>query len=82
MSKHRIKLTSLDTVEIDTTPQAQKENKLTAILNEMAEEARELLKEAKQDEENGEVRKAWMKDDLSRTLNYYFNKMREALENE
>ena len=82
MAKHRIKLTSLDTVEIDTTPQAQEENELTAILNEMAEEARQLLEEAKQDEENGEVRKAWMKEDLSRTLNYYFNKIKGAIENE
>ena len=82
MAKHRIKLTSLDTVEIDTTPQAQEENKLTAIMAEMAEEARELLEEAKQDEENGEVRKAWMKEDLSRTLNYYFNKIKGAIENE
>lgn len=82
MAKHKIKVTSLDAVEIDTTPQAQEENKLTAIMAEMAEEARELLEEAKEDEERGEVRKAWMKEDLSMTLNYYFNKMTEVLENE
>ena len=56
--------------------------KINAIMAEMAEEARELLEEAKDDEERGEVRKAWMKDDFSRTLNYYFNKMTEVLENE
>ena len=55
---------------------------INAIMAEMAEEARELLEEAKEDEERGEVRKAWMKEDLSMTLNYYFNKMREVLENE
>lgn len=55
---------------------------INAIMAEMAEEARELLEEAKEDEERGEVRKAWMKEDLSRTLNYYFNKMTEVLENE
>ena len=56
--------------------------KINAIMAEMAEEARELLEEAKDDEERGEVRKAWAKDYLSRTLNYYFNKMTEVLENE
>lgn len=56
--------------------------KINAIMAEMAEEARELLEEAKMDEERGEVRKAWMKEDLSMTLNYYFNKMIEVLENE
>ena len=55
---------------------------INAIMAEMAEEARELLEEAKDDEERGEVRKAWMKEDLSMTLNYYFNKLREVLENE
>ena len=56
--------------------------KMNAIMAEMAEEARELLEEAKDDEGRGEVRKAWMKEDLSMTLNYYFNKMTEVLENE
>ena len=56
--------------------------KMDAIMAEMAEEARELLEEAKDDEGRGEVRKAWMKEDLSMTLNYYFNKLREVLENE
>lgn len=56
--------------------------KINAIMAEMAEEARELLEEAKEDEERGEVRKAWMKEDLSRTLNYYFNKIKGAMENE
>ena len=56
--------------------------KMDAIVAEMAEEARELLEEAKQDEDCGEVRKAWMKEDLSRTLNYYFNKIKGAIENE
>lgn len=56
--------------------------KMDAIMAEMAEEAKELLEEAKEDEERGEVRKAWMKEDLSMTLNYYFNKIREVLENE
>ena len=55
---------------------------INAIMAEMAEEARELLEEAKEDEERGEVRKAWMKEDLSMTINYYFNKIREVLENE
>lgn len=56
--------------------------KMVAIMAEMAEEARELLEEAKMDEGRGEVRKAWMKEELSMALNYYFNKMREVLENE
>ena len=55
---------------------------INAIMAEMAEKARELLEESKNDEECGEVRKAWAKDYLSRTLNYYFNRMREVLENE
>lgn len=55
---------------------------INVIMAEMAEEARELLEEAKEDEERGEVRKAWMKEDLSMTLNYYFNKIKGAIENE
>ena len=82
MAKHRIKLTSLDTVEIDTTPQAQEENGLTAILNEMAEEARDLLEEAKHDEDCGELQRAWAKEDMAMVINYYYNRMREVLENE
>ena len=80
MAKHKIKLTSLDTVEIDTTP--QEENKLTAIMAEMAEEARELLEEAKEDEDCFELQRAWAKEDMAMTINYYYNRMREVLENE
>ena len=82
MAKHRIKLTSLDTVEIDTTPQAQEENGLTAILNEMADEARDLLEEAKLDEQSGKLQNAFAKEDMAMTINYYFNKIKGAIENE
>lgn len=56
--------------------------KITAIMAEMAEEAKELLEEAKEDEDCGEPQRAWAKEDLAMTLNYYFNRMREVLENE
>ena len=82
MAKHRIKLTSLDAVEIDTTPQAQEESGITAIMAEMAEEALDLLDEAKLDEQSGKLQNAFAKEDIAMTLNYYLNKVKEVLENE
>lgn len=58
------------------------DEKINAITAEMAEEARDLLEEAKEDEDCGELQRAWAKEDLAMTLNYYYNKMREVLENE
>ena len=56
--------------------------KITAIMAEMAEEAKELLQEAKLDEQSGKMQNAFAKEDTAMTLNYYFNRMREVLENE
>lgn len=56
--------------------------KMNAIMMEMAEEAIELLQEAKLDEQSGKMQNAFSKEDIAMTLNYYFNRMREVLENE
>ena len=56
--------------------------KLDAIIAEMAEEALDLLREAKEDESRREFQNAFAKEDIAMTLNYYFNRMREVLENE
>ena len=56
--------------------------KMDAIIAEMAEEALDLMREAKEDEGRREFQKALAKEDIAMTLNYYFNKMREVLENE
>ena len=56
--------------------------RMDAIMAEMAEEAKGLLEEAKEDEDCGELQRSWAKEDMAMTLNYYFNKMREVLENE
>ena len=56
--------------------------KMNAIMMEMAEEAIELLQEAKLDEQSGKMQNAFAKEDVAMTLNYYFNRMREVLENE
>ena len=56
--------------------------KMDAIMAEMAEEAIELLQEAKLDEQSGKMQNAFAKEDIAMTLNYYFNRMREVLENE
>ena len=56
--------------------------KMNAIMEEMAEEAMELLQEAKLDEQSGKMQNAFAKEDIAMTLNYYFNRMREVLENE
>ena len=59
-----------------------KEKKLNAIMAEMAEEARDLLEEAKDDEDCGELQRSWAKEDMAMVINYYYNRMREVLENE
>ena len=56
--------------------------KMNAIMMELAEEAIELLQEAKLDEQSGKMQNAFAKEDIAMTLNYYFNRMREVLENE
>ena len=56
--------------------------KINAIMAEMAEEARDLLEEAKEDEDCGEMQRAWAKEDMAMVINYYYNRMREVLENE
>lgn len=56
--------------------------KITEIMAEMAEEARELLEEAKEDEDCGELQRAWAKEDMAMVINYYYNRFREVLENE
>ncbi len=56
--------------------------KMNAIMMEMAEEAIELLQEAKLDEQSGKMQNAFAKEDIAMTLNYYFNRVREVLENE
>lgn len=56
--------------------------KMNAIMAEMAEEARDLLEEAKEDEDGGEPQRAWAKEDMAMVINYYYNRLREVLENE
>ena len=56
--------------------------KMNAIMAEMAEEARDLLEEAKDDEDCGELQRAWAKEDMAMVINYYYNRIREVLENE
>ena len=56
--------------------------KMNAIMMEMADEAIELLQEAKLDEQSGKFQNAFAKEDIAMTLNYYFNRVREVLENE
>ena len=56
--------------------------KMDAILAEMAEEARELLEEAKEDDDCGELQRAWAKEDMAMVINYYYNRIREVQENE
>ena len=49
--------------------------KMDAIMAEMAEEARDLLEEAKDDEDCGEMQRAWAKEDMAMVINYYYNRM-------
>ena len=56
--------------------------KMNAIMMELAEEAIELLQEAKLDEQSGKMQNAFAKEDIAMTLNYYFNRVREVPENE
>ena len=56
--------------------------KMDAIMAEMAEEASDLLEEAKEDEDCGELQRSWAKEDMAMVINYYHNRIREVLENE